>query len=173
MTPRRRPLHRDNLGIQTTLTHHLTNAPQTELGLTQLRQAMRTAGWTTRTPDDDRKPNTSDHQDEPSALDYTDPTGTLALTYQHLHNDVTAWQEHWRQAQHHLNALDTIARRHLPTATPSAPSCSIATCPNEVEHKVTHGRTIYLDMEQIAGWWTAKPGTRPTCPTHRRHRNEA
>lgn len=59
MTVRRRPLRRDDLHLETTLTRYAQLAPEIELGWTQLRQAMRDAGWPARTPTDDRRPSTS------------------------------------------------------------------------------------------------------------------
>lgn len=55
MTARRRPLTRDNLDVEQTLKRAVKVAPEIELGWSLIRQAMRDAGWPTRTPDDDRR----------------------------------------------------------------------------------------------------------------------
>src|SRR5215216_3211935 len=126
--PRRRPLRRDNLHIETTLHRYTQLAPQIELGWTQLRQAINDAGWRARIPDDDRCPSNG-QSDEPSSLDYNDTTGDLALRLDNLAGDLDTLEAHWDLVKTSLHALAKIARKHIPIVDVAAiPPCSVSTC---------------------------------------------
>lgn len=195
---RRRPLHRDNLDIETTLRHLHALAPQIELGWSTLRHDMTDAGWTATTPDGDRKLATPQlsircrecdetmqgsyakdahsattghdlYQYIPTAttggstLTHTDTTGTLALTLDHMSDDLLQLQDLWDRASKALAHMVMISRRYIPEATPATPACAVETCDGIVEQ--TPGG--YRGMDQIAGHWVAKPGSRPVCAAHR------
>ena len=160
--PRRRYLQRDDLDVESTLRRAVIVAPEIELGWSVLRQEMRDAGWPTRTPEHDRRSNTG--EDEPSSLDYADPCGDLAVRHTDLAGELEALQDHWYLVATSLRAMALIARKHLPMSTPAVPACSVSTCESAVE-TTANG---YRGMEQIAGMWVAKPGTRPVCGRHRK-----
>lgn len=170
-TPRRRPLNRDNLGIETALKHHATIAPEIELGWSILRHKSNDIGWKTRTPDGDRRPPTGEthtaQHDLALCIDYGDPAGELAIRLDALAGDLDALNTHWDLVCTSLRAMATIARKHIPPSAPSRPTCTIKNCERDVEHKVVHGRITYVGMDEIAGHWVPKPGARPVCSDHR------
>ena len=168
MNPLRRPFSRDDLGVEVELLRATVAAREVELGWTALRIEMREMGWPSRTPEGDRTPTLGDV--DGSALDYADPTGELAMRFDDLTGDLEALQDHWHLVQVSLDAIRRIAHRHMPSALPAVPACSVTTCDNTVERKFLNGGIIYLDMEQIAGMWVARPGAWPTCAQHRRRR---
>jgi hypothetical protein len=165
MTVRRRPLRRDDLHLETTLTRYAQLAPEIELGWTQLRQAMRDAGWPARTPTDDRRPSTGQNQ-EPSSLDYSDVTGDMAMRLDDLANDLEAMQDHRDILVTSCRALAALARKYIPAPPDvvTAPKCSVLSCDNPVE-KTPSG--TYRGVELVAGHWAEKPGVRPLCAKHR------
>jgi hypothetical protein len=163
-SPRRRPIQRDNLDVEIVLKRAVTMAPEIEVGWSVLRQEMRDIGWPAHTPTDDRRPTTGNNNQEPACIDYTDPTGDLALRLEHLANDLDALHDHWQLVCTSLRAMSLIARRHMPPSAPAVPACSITTCNDHVEMTPGGG---YRGMDQIAGTWVAKPGIRPLCAKHR------
>jgi hypothetical protein len=171
--PHRRPLQRDDLDIERALRHYVNLAPEIELGWSVLKAEMRDAGWPSRTPEGDRKPSTGAGDHEPSSIDYADPTGEMALTFAHNLGDLEALQDHWHILRSSLRALVMISRKYIPSSAPAVPNCTVSTCENPIEHKVTHGRTMYPDCDLIAGHWVIRPGARPTCAAHRRLRGAA
>lgn len=54
-SPRRRPLTRDSLDVERTLTRFAEIAPEIELGWSALKAEMRDLGWPARTPEGDRR----------------------------------------------------------------------------------------------------------------------
>jgi hypothetical protein len=171
--PRRRPLQRDDLDIERALKHYLQLAPEIELGWSVLKAEMRDAGWPSRTPEGDRKPSTGNGEQEPSSLDYADPCGDMAMRFDDLSGDLDALQDHWHLLRSSLRAMVAISRRHIPAGSPAVPACSVTQCDSPVEHKVTHGRKVYVDCDMISGHWVTRPGAYPTCSAHRRLRGVA
>ena len=171
-SPKRRPLKRADLDVEDTLRRALKQAPEIELGWSVLKDEMRNAGWPSRTPEDDRKPRVNP-PDETPCIDYTDPTGDLAGRLEHLADDLDALQDHWHLVATSLRAMATIAAKYRPPGVPAVPACSVTQCDQAVESHVTNGGLSYRGMEQIAGYWVAKPGTNPTCAKHRKQRERA
>jgi hypothetical protein len=163
--PKRRPIPL----IDTSLRHigeRLTKvAPEMELGWSALKAELKDVGWPSRTPEDDRKPNTG--QSEPSVLDYLDPTGELSANkLTAMSDDLQAMQDHRHIVETSLRAIELIAARHRPLAAPCTPCC--ATCGETVEQrKLSGGKVSYVNVELIAGVWCAKPGTKAACRKHR------
>lgn len=178
-TPIIRARRRRDLGL-TDLTTLVTKfAPEIELGWNHLLDELRDAGWPTRTPEDDRRPQRSrptgsaDHT-EPSSLDYADPTGDLAAQFHSKQGDVDSLNEHLEVVITSLRALHLIATRHRPASTTAAPGCIIDNCDQPVESRVlANGVRSYVGMEQIAGCWVAKIGATPTCARHRKRLERA
>jgi len=174
-TPTRRPIRlRPLLG---TIAEQIDRTrAEIELGWSALLDELRLAGWPARSPDGDRRPRThapdaDDQEPDPSALDYADPTGELAVRLERLHDDRQALEDHRHLVESSLRALDQIARRHRPPSAPSIPACSLTACSEPVEsRRLYDGALSFVGMVQVAGTWVAKPHSTPLCARHRKQR---
>lgn len=102
---------------------------------------------------------------EGSALDYSDPTGELALAYERAHDDLEQIQDLQRELTHVLQRLVAVTSRYVPT-TVAAPACSRADCDDEVERN-SSGKG-YRGLKEVAGIWCATPGAKALCGRHRK-----
>ncbi len=175
-TPTRRPVKLRN--VLGNITNQLARTTaEIELGWSVLLDELHDAGWPARMPDDDRRPHSGDRApseaaddaNDPSVLDYADPTGELALRLNHLHGDRETLEDHRRIIEISLGALEQITRRHRPPSVPAIPACSLTTCCEPVEsRRLNDGSLSYVGMVQIAGNWVAKSDVRPLCSRHRK-----
>lgn len=162
--------------------HNLTETLETtrdeiELGWSALLDELRDAGWPGRTPEGDRRPShdrdPNHTPDDPTTIDYHDPTGNLALTLNRLQTDRETLEEHRECIETSLRALHLIANRHRPKPTPTIPACSINGCTEPVESTHRNGKVVYRGVKQIHGIWIAKDGMKPLCTKHRNRRGQA
>lgn len=169
--PIRRARRRRNLGVTDLAALAAKLAPEIELGWNNLLDELNDAGWPCRIPEGDQRPGRGHCDQQPSALDYADPTGELAGQLYSKHGDLESMQDHLAVIATSLRALSLIANRHRPNLAPHVPGCIVTTCDQPVESRtMPNGTRAYLGMEQIAGHWVAKPGCTPTCKRHRARR---
>lgn len=159
-----RPVKLDNLDIVEALARATQQAPTWVLGYSLLRREMNAAGWPAKTPEGDRKPSTG--EGEPACIDYGDPTGDQAVRFNHLTGDLETIQDHWHVIATSLRAIARITGKHIPLAPVGEPACDVSTCDGIVEQMPKGG---YRNLDQIAGYWVVRPGTRAVCAAHRTH----
>jgi hypothetical protein len=161
-TPRRNPYKLAANGIAATIRHH--DLDRIDLGIAALKADLRDRGWPAGIPEDDladRVPRTS----EPTALDYADPTGELALALERRHEDLNEIQDLQHTLTHVMKRLVALTGRHLPTAT-TDPVCSRNDC-DDIAERTTNGNG-YRGCVLVAGIWCAKPNVRILCARHRK-----
>lgn len=141
-----------------------TDTHRIDLGTVALKQELKAAGWTARTPDDDRKPRNPD--DESPNMDYSDPTGEMGIQLDRMHDDLNQLQDNQRQIEHLLRQSAAITKRYVPTTT-GDPKCSRNDCDETVER---NGRgNGFVGCILVAGIWCAKPDALAVCGGHRKY----
>lgn len=173
-SPRRRAIKLIDTQLRDIAREFTRQAPEMELGWSQLKADLADVGWPARTPDDDRadrQPSTRPPDPENiSVIDYLDPTGDNAAGIAAMHDDLEALQDHRHVIETSIRAISLIAARHRPPATPAVPACSVSQCGEAVEmRKLVGDKHSYVGMEQIAGVWVGKAGKdEPRCGKHRK-----
>lgn len=166
MSTRRKPIKLAGNGITQLIAH--TNPERIDLGIAQLKIDMRDGGWTARTPDDDRRDRVrkpGDDQDNSMTIDYSDPTGELAIANDRMHDDHDEIQDLQLKLEHILKRLTALAGRYVPTAA-GDPVCTKNDCDDTVE-RTSNGKG-FRDCVLIAGIWCQLANTKPRCMRHRK-----
>lgn len=103
-------------------------------------------------------------------IDYTDPTGDLAVANERMHDDLCEIQDLQRTATHAFKRLTALAARYIPTAT-GDPRCSRNGCEDTVE-RTKDGRG-FRGCKLVSGIWCASEEKDPVCRSHRAARERA
>lgn len=196
MTPRRRPMHRDDLAVELTLKRAADIAPEVELGWSIIRQEMRDAGWPARSngggngvrivsrcrdcgellegsaAKDEHEQHAGHHHFDFVPLEPS--IGPDVIDYADPTGDLAMRLDHLADdldaVQFHwqrvLTSLRAVAGIARRYIPPSAAHIPACSVTTCTDTVEQTANGNYRGMERIAGHWVAKPGVKPTCRKH-------